>query len=174
MHTQVRAANQELVRRAFRDLGDFTRPDYSDVVFDLKELLTDRARLWLQCQTEGIQREFLKECTGDKRHFRRLDGYETADLFDWRATRDLSDAEYTEYKQNEHERCHKLGNFIADKLYLAANRPGFMRRLLDRSTDYDVPEATKQEFKQAGRVLRHLRKPNTELRSIIRQLRNIK
>lgn len=170
--TRIDAADRELIEKAFKGYGP--RPDYDACVFDLRDLLTARAWRWLEYQTNEDQQRFLRECTNDPRHFRRLHWSERDAQCEWVRTRHFTDNEYAAFRQRQREMYGKMGSFMADQLYQTANRPGFMRRFFDTSTDYDVPEGTKQEFKLANRVLRHLAKPRTELRSIIRQLRNIK
>lgn len=166
MNEQVDLEIAGLQRKAFRGYGP--RPVYTDEHFDLHDLLTPRARRWLEYQTDEEQQRFLATCAANSKHFRRLHWDERSTLAEWSRTRDMSDEEYAKHQAFRRDASKALGGLMAQQLYEAANRPGFLRRFF-APPEHTVPEAKPAEFNLARRLQRRLR-PLRPLRAIIQQL----
>jgi hypothetical protein len=128
-------------------------------------MLRERTKTWLRHNPDQLQAFIDSDYTRNQAHYRALTSDEQYEWWHWGWTAEEFEA--------ERERWRTCGTFIADEIYHAANREGFMRKFLRKDNEHTVREFTREEEIRATRVLSRLKKPRSEIRPIARAMRTL-
>lgn len=127
-------------------------------------LLRQRTKKWLRHNPDKLEMFVASDYTRHPGHYRRLTYAENRELSRWWWTPEQLKAE-----DDAHERA---GGLMADHLYQAMNREGFMRTFLRKQAEQSVSEFNRAKEVRAARVVRRNHMPRSKLKTIIIALRN--